>query len=52
VTDLHGNESVVNQDLLGQEVGSDCSFVACAEFLVDLYNKACEHKGWFKLFVA
>ena len=35
-TNLHGHESVIDHDLLGEEVGTYCRLVACAELLVDL----------------
>ena len=33
---LHGDQAVVDENLLCQEVGTDSCFVACAELLVDL----------------
>ena len=36
VTHLHRDQTVINQDFFGQEVGAYRRFVACAEFLVDL----------------
>lgn len=35
-THLHGNQPVVDQHFLGQEIGTNRGFVACAELLVDL----------------
>ena len=36
VPDLHGDQSVVHHDLLGQEVSPDRGFVLVGEFLVDV----------------
>ena len=33
---LHGNLSIIDQDLSSQEIGADGSLVACTELLVDL----------------
>ena len=36
VPDLHGDQSVVDHHLLGQEISPDCGFVLVGEFLVDV----------------
>ncbi len=41
-THLHGHKPVVDHDFLGEEVGTYCRLVACAELLVDLFL-SCEH---------
>lgn len=38
-TCLHGDQSVVHEYFFCKEIGSDRSFVACAELLVDLCRK-------------
>lgn len=38
VTNLHSHQSIVDQDLFGEEVGANCRLVACAELLVDLFE--------------
>lgn len=35
-TDLHRNQSVVDEDFFGKEIGTYCGFVGSAELLVDI----------------
>jgi hypothetical protein len=46
-SDLHGDQAVVDEHLLGQEVGAYGGLVACAELLVDLHwVRAVDWAGW------
>lgn len=35
-SNLHGNDAIIYQDFFGKEIGTDGSFVACAELFVYL----------------
>lgn len=39
-TYLHGNQAIIHENFLGEEVSTDSSFIAPAEFLVDLFYRS------------